>query len=1128
MHGREQALSSRWKAPAKVLLGLTLWASCAFAQAQEPAASEDAERLAKIEFFEKSVRPLLLNKCGQCHGEKKQWGGLRVDSRAALQKGGETGAALTPGQPGDSLLMTAVRRQDGLEMPPEEPLSPSEIDILEQWIQAGAVWPEETKPVNTIADAARTHWAFQPVAAVTPPTLNDGWCQTPIDQFVLQKLRDKGLTPAPKADARTLIRRLAYDLTGLPPTPEDVAAFISDDSSAAYAQLVEKYLASPHYGEQWARHWLDVARYSDTKGYVYAREERFLVQSATYRDWVVAAFQRDLPYHQFVVQQIAADQEPDGAPENLAAMGFLTIGRRFLGVTHDIYDDRIDVVTRGLMGLTVSCARCHDHKYDPIPTADYYSLYGVFQNCTERLVPIGKPDTTVAGYAAFDEELKKRQNLLQEKLLASRATASQRARDRVTDYLTAQLELEKYPEEGFDQILAPTDLVPTLVRRWQAFLKRAAEDNDTLFAAWRLFEAIPAEQFAALAADVSRTIQQEAGKTVAPLVAAQFETPPASLREVAERYGALLTGIHQEWQKTLQTSSTAAGTPLPASFEDPDKESLRQVLYGPLSPCEVPDEPIVTTEYFFDSGTVTELWRLQGEVDRWLIQSPLAPPFSVAVNDRELITEPRIFRRGNPATRGATVPRQFLEVVAKDDRQPFQKGSGRWELAQAIVDPANPLTARVWVNRVWMHHFGAGLVTTPSDFGVRAMPPSHPELLDWLAKTFVEQGWRTKDLHRQILLSATYQQESRIDDPATLKTAMEIDPQNRLLWRMNPRRLGFEELRDSYLAVSGDLDPQAGGRATDLFKGDHRRRTIYGLIDRQFLPGVLRMFDFANPDLHTPQRSETTVPQQALFLMNHPFLGDRAKSLAAQQTEAPPAQRVEQLFLKIYQRRPTSEQLAAALAYVAAAEEEPLPAVAVESLAWQYGFGAIDPDARQLKSFQLLPHFTGTAWQGGMSWPDAALGWVQLTAQGGHPGNTLEHAVVRRWTSPFVGTVSLTSTLNHEPPAGDGIRYWVISSRGGTLATGLVHHRQETITLPAIAVETGETLDFVVDIGGNLNSDQFLWPVTLQRGSSATESETPQQWNSQRDFQGPPVTRLDPWAQLAQVLLLANEFAFVD
>ncbi len=436
-----------------------------------------------VSFFEREVRPVFVERCQECHGQTKQANGLRVDSRAALIRGGDSGAAIIPGDAQHSLLARAIGHLDELQMPPQAELTKREIASIEKWIDLGAPWPATETPSEARRDVAKNHWAFQRVTKPVVPRLRDDeWIRTPIDAFVKVRLAEQGLAPSPQADRRTLIRRLSYNLTGLPPTAEDVDRFVSDTSANAYAVLVDRLLQSPGYGEHWGRHWLDIARYSDTKGYVYAREERHWVHAWTYRDWVAAALNDNMPYDRFLLLQLAADQVDDRAENDLAAMGFLTLGRRFLGVNRDIIDDRIDVVCRGMLGLTVSCARCHDHKYDPIPTADYYSLYGVFDSCSERLVSLHDSSNK-----AFQSGLQKRQQDLKDKLAASREESSRRCRERVVDYLRAQRELHKYPANGFDQIFQKTDLLPAFVRRWESYLYEARRRNDPIFLAWHAY-----------------------------------------------------------------------------------------------------------------------------------------------------------------------------------------------------------------------------------------------------------------------------------------------------------------------------------------------------------------------------------------------------------------------------------------------------------------------------------------------------------------------------------------------------------------------------------------------------------------------------------------------------------------
>ena len=1170
----------------------------------------------EFDFFERRIRPVLAQQCYECHSasSKSFKAGLRVDTRDGLRLGGKSGEpAVVPGEPERSVLLKAIRHTSAdLQMPPKKKLSAQQVADFEAWIRSGAPDPRvgEVQSSKEKGKSAKAHWAFVPPKDQPLPKVKDkAWPQSPVDYFILAKLEANGLKPSPPADPRTLIRRMTYDLTGMPPSAEEVDAFVRECSLShsptfsparggageqarkreseqrAVERLADRLLASPHYGERWARHWLDVARYADTKGYVYAREERFFVHAYAYRDWVVRALNSDLPYDKFLQLQIAADQIVEGpkvqspkskvgevpdaskrkppvsqlstlnsqtSRSDLAALGFLTGGRRFLGVTADIIDDRIDVVTRGTMGLTVQCARCHDHKYDPIPTADYYSLYGVFQAGADELVQIEFPETSDA-FAAYEKELKTRLDKLNITMAQRRAETAARIRSRVTDYLLAQFELHKYPEEGFDQILTDNDLIPGTVRRWQAFIEQARKRNDPVWTLWHANV-----ERASRSLPLGNTTQVKASETLALLFEA-FATPPKTPREVAERYGKVFSAVEQQWQAALSAAKTN-NSPPPNALPDPQAEALRQVLYAADSPAVIPDDGITNTEQLFTTKVTEELWKLQGEVDRHLIRSPASPAHALIVADRAPTANPRVFLRGDPKTKGAEVPRQFLEVVAGPQRQPFTHGSGRLELARAIASADNPLTARVLVNRLWLHHFGAGLVKTPSDFGLRAELPSHPELLDWLARRFVAEGWSWKAMHRLLVTSAAYQQggefsvfsnqssvgpktSGRPTENWTLNTehwkrAAALDPDNRLLWRANRQRLEFEELRDALLAASGELDLTPGGKPVDMFAS--KRRSLYGLVDRQYLPPLFRVFDFANPDLHIPQRFETTVSQQALFFLNHPFVAARAKALVARADFAAlksPEEKVRFLHRALYQREPTSAQTAAAVRFVTDAEaNQPQAPKPPPENQWRYGFGEYDETARKLKSFALLPHFTGKAWQGGPQWPDAKLGWAQLTADGGHAGNDLQHAVIRRWVAPRDCVVSIAGRIAHETSAGDGVRAFIFSSAAGQLRTVTVHNSAEEMRVPSTAVKAGDTIDFIVDFRANLNSDEFKWsPVLTELNTAAAAPGAApvlvKEWDAKKDFRGvdvPAQPALKPWEQLVQVLLSANEFSYVD
>jgi mono/diheme cytochrome c family protein len=900
------------------------WLSPARVWAAEPLPAAEA-----AEFFETQVRPVLAENCFRCHGANKQKSGLRLDSLAAMTKGGENGPAVVPGRPDKSKLIQAIRYDGPVQMPPKGKLSPKAIDALTTWVRMGAPWPAGSASAaaksarwapgdvhpgawtsQEVEAIRRSHWAYQPVNKPALPAVKDrSWSLTPLDTFILTRLEEKGLTPAPPADRRTLLRRATFDLIGLPPTAEEIAAFESDPSPDAFAKVVDRLVASPRYGERWGRHWLDVARYADSKGYVYYGERRYPF-SYTYRDWVIRAFDEDLPYDQFILQQLAADQLPRGDdPSSLAALGFLTVGRRFAGIVYDILDDRIDVVMRGLQGVTTSCARCHDHKFDPIPTRDYYSLYGVFAgSLVEKQVPLTRPAPTPE-YRAYKKEIDRREQEVARFRETKHAELLQRLRGQTVEYLTAVLEVDKLPGGEVYVTMGPGEINPAVVRRWDRFLTETGKGHHPIFAPWHAFAALPPDEFSSRAPAVAEKFAANADPRypINPLVARCFQgEAPTSMREVARRYGRLLLDIDQQWCAFIKDKPRGE---MPAALPDPDREALRQVLYAPGAPPNLPFMAgrLGEIEWFFDEPTRIVLYKLQEKVDTFNVESPAAPPHALIVEDAAEQTNPRVFLRGNPDKPGPEVPRQFLEVLAGRGRQPFRHGSGRLELAQAIASKDNPLTARVMVNRIWQHHFGAALVHTPSDFGLRGEPPTHPQLLDYLAWRFMEDGWSVKRLHRLIMLSRVYQQSS-IEDPRYRQKNREADADNRLLWKFNRQRLDWEALRDALLAVSGKLDSTMGGRPVNVVgKPYSPRRTVYAFIDRMNLPGLMRTFDFPNPDLTSPRRFTTTVPQQALFLMNNPFLLEQCRRLA-QRTSGTrkPAERIQQLYRLIYGRAPTT------------------------------------------------------------------------------------------------------------------------------------------------------------------------------------------------------------------------------
>jgi hypothetical protein len=759
------------------LAGLAGFSLIALAHAMDPTPLKAED----LQFFETSIRPLLSENCYTCHSHtaKKIKAGLVLDSRDGVLHGGSSGPAIVPGKPDDSLLIQAIRYTDAdLKMPPDDhggKLSEQQIAALTEWVRRGAPDPRVATAVAdgaSYGSASRDHWSFKPVQKVEVPAVaRADWAQSPVDLFILKDLAAAGLAPSPLADKRTLIRRVTFDLTGLPPTEAEVQRFVADDSPQAFAKVVDRLLASPHYGERWARYWMDVARYSDTKGDAPRRDDPRFPDAWTYRDYLIEAFNTDKPYNQFIVEQLAADRlvaaaatkahlagQPTPNDQHiLAALGFLRLGNQHDGRRNDIIDDRIDVTSKAFLGLTVSCARCHDHKFDPIPTKDYYSLYGVFANTAE-------------------------------------------------------------PKSVFSE--------PTLVTK------------------------LP--------------------------VTPDLQDYMAKARELTTKSD----DLQQQFLELRRTKNR-------------DATKRRELVRA---------EAV-----------------LQREIGSLEMNHPGAPPRAHVVTDVATPKDYPVLLRGEVQNEGEIVPRRFLEALSPDPkkRTAWKKGSGRLELAQAIADPKNPLTARVLVNRIWQQHFGAGFVSSPDDLGHMGGTPAHPELLDWLAAKFVAEGWSIKQLHRTILLSSTYQQDSQPN-----AAGLAADPDNRLLWHYGVRRMEFEEIYDSLLAIAGTLDPAIGGRpVTPASEGFGRRRALYFLIDRRNPPELLTQFDFPNPDTPSGRRFTTTVPQQALFLMNSPLVIETSRKLTHRPEFtrfARDEDRVSLLYMAIFQRPPTDEEIQLGLAYVQA------------------------------------------------------------------------------------------------------------------------------------------------------------------------------------------------------------------
>ena len=721
--------------------------------------AQDVANQNTIEFYERKVRPLLAERCYECHSATAEplHGGLRIDDARGVERGGDSGPLVTAGRPGASLLLEVLRYDGDIQMPPEGKLSAEEIEVVTRWVHLGAPMPADDdlpdRPDGFIDfEAGKRFWSFQPVERQPrPEIIHRDWPESRIDWFILVAMEREGLSPSPSADRATLARRLHFDVIGLPPTPEAIEAFVNDESPDAYARLVNELLDSPHYGEKWARMWLDMARYTDKT----ANWLNLNGRPHFYRDWVVKAFNEDMPYNEFIHRQLATDLMEQTGPEDLPALGFLSLSPTYWKelklpceiikvIVADEWEEKVDAVSRTFLGLTVACARCHDHKFDPISSEDYYALAGVFASCH-------------------------------------------------------QVERPLIPDEDYEPV------------------KRAKVE------------------VAKLEAELAKLKKQK----------------PVPKEKTAE--------IEQQI-KEIKNSTPLYDTPLTNALAE---ESLHVVRAG-----ETPQEG-------------TRLDYRPGPQDL-----PL-------------------FVRGNPNRPGPIVPRRFLTVLAQESR-PFEQGSGRLELAQAITTDAAPLAARVIVNRIWLAHFGQGLVATPSNFGQQGSRPTHPELLDDLAARFIENGWSIKWLQRQILLSATYQQSS-LSDP----TKIAADPNNRWLSRMNRRRLDFEAWRDAMLAASGVLDLTVGGPSLNLEDAGNHRRTLYSTVHRRDMSTTLQIHDFPDPNQHSPQRLATTTPLQGLYALNGPLLAQQARLLLERlQREHPdndPA-RVDRAYQLLFSHSPTESQ----------------------------------------------------------------------------------------------------------------------------------------------------------------------------------------------------------------------------
>jgi hypothetical protein len=973
---------------------------------------------AQIEFFEKSVRPILAERCQGCHGPEKQKGGLRLDARATVLAGGSTGPAVVPGKPEESLLVDAINYGEAEHMPPKLKLPPDEIATLTEWVRRGVPWGVDspsggfktarpTKGSNIPGalskeefQARSRYWSFQPLRPVAIPTLKAeraSWVRNPIDRFIAHSLEDNGLVPAPEAGKRTLIRRLSYDLTGLPPTPEQVASYLADEEPDAYERLVDKMLASPHYGERWARHWLDLARYAETAGHEFDYD---IPGAFRYRDYVIRAFNIDLPYNQFVIEQVAGDliEQPRRHPAEAFNESILGCGFYFLGEgTHspvDVreeemrrIDNQLDVLSKTFLGLTLACARCHDHKFDPITQRDYYAMAGFLHSSRHQLAFIDSRDRIANELARLREQ--------KATILANLKEASESLPEPVRGRVRSVVDYRELASTSRDDLACEQSGGNF---KNESIFEDFSRDH---FAGWKVTGDAFGEGPAA-----TGDVRLDLGEKDARLI--------ASPRDVATS-GSLshrLQGVMRSRTFTIEMPYIhflAAGRDGRINVVVDGFEKIRAPIYGGLAtvvnagdqfqwitvdvamwlghPAYIEIGDGATADY---TGALTYVddghgWIAVDEIrfskqprhptrpnkaaaaipepidlnaiiralkpvsaaaaDR--LESALReiraieerfpyPRFGLAIADGTGADE-RIHIRGSHKNLGEVVPRRFLEALGGSDSSAHEGGSGRDVLARRMIDPAsNPLLPRVLVNRLWKHHFGEGIVRSPDDFGAMGQKPSHPELLDWLAGEFVRNRWSIKTMHRLIITSSTYRMSS-----AGSESSDRLDPTNRLLHRMNVRRLEAESIRDALLSVAGALDQKIYGPSvpvhlTSFMEGRGRpahsgpldgagRRSLYLSVRRNFLNPMLLAFDAPVPFSTMGRRNVSNVPAQALTLLNDPLVIDQARLWAKREIIRPARsinERLERLYLTAFGRPPSADEARSSEAFLAASGVE--------------------------------------------------------------------------------------------------------------------------------------------------------------------------------------------------------------
>ncbi|MCA8988669.1 MAG: PSD1 domain-containing protein [Planctomycetaceae bacterium] len=857
----------------RALLILTLLTSCLIpgsVRAGEISATD-------LEFFEKKIRPILSAHCYECHAGDEDSGGLRLDSAPSISMGGDSGPAISTENPPASLLLVAVEYQNpDLQMPPEQKLSADQIADLRDWVSRGApdprteITPKSAPAVTGMSLAeGKQFWSFRPVERPDVPASDEG--THPVDAYVLAELKQQGLTPAESADRLTLLRRVTFDLTGLPPTVAEQQEFLNDTSAQAWENLIERLLASPQYGVHWGRHWLDVARYADSNG---LDENLAYGHAWRYRDYVVDSFNADKPYDRFILEQLAGDLLPDATQETRTATGFLALGAKVLAepdlvkLEMDIIDEQLDTMGKALWGMTLGCVRCHDHKFDPMTQQDYYALAAIFKS-TKNLAGTNTgaikhwyehsfaTDEDKAQIEKVEAEIKEKNKVASTYKNQAISRIQQEANSKAAEYLAAATRIT--PGMSLTQIARVAEsfeIHPRILQNCRLYLDNHPEEKR--FAFWREH---------------------------------QTDADPQVLLDHYRSYFAT-----------------------PPELSESEKTDEKAVARHKFEFLLLPDKP----EHILSDEEIAEYHRLLEEAR--LFESRAADePAAMGVGEGEVIPQLAIHIRGSHNNLGQEVPRDVPAIFKQDATQlAIPEGeSGRLQLAQWAVDPRHPLTARVMVNRIWGWHFGQPLVTTTENFGALGAAPSHPELLEWLTAEFVSSGWSIKTLHRLILTSKTYQLAYEHPNFTSHQT---IDPGNRYLWRAHLQRLQAESVRDSILSVAGILDDSLGGKtiplrnrqfvfnhtSQDHTRYDSLRRAIYLPVVRNNLYPLFSQFDFPDPTMPTGHRSQTIVAPQALLLLNSDLISQAAEQFARRILDSSPnpSDRVKTAYQLAYCREP--------------------------------------------------------------------------------------------------------------------------------------------------------------------------------------------------------------------------------